>query len=76
MATPLATLARNLVEATPTVMGRPTWSRTSRRSRRAMSTVPAVAQPLDVEEGLSIDSASTSGVVCSNTSNTAALASV
>ena len=36
MATPLATLARNFVLATPTVTGRPTLSRTSRRNRTAM----------------------------------------
>ena len=35
LATALATLARNFVRATPTVMGRPTRSRTSRRSRTA-----------------------------------------
>ena len=33
LATPLATLARNFVRATPTVIGSPTRSRTSRRSR-------------------------------------------
>jgi len=37
LATPLATLARNLVLATPTEIGRPTPSRTSRRSRAAIS---------------------------------------
>ena len=37
LATPLATLARNFVRATPTVIGSPTRSRTSRRSRTAIS---------------------------------------
>ena len=37
LATPLATLARNFVRATPTVIGSPTRSRTSRRSRAAIS---------------------------------------
>ena len=54
LATPLATLARNLVRATPTVIGRPTCSSTSRRSRTAISVgVPdAAPQPADVEERL------------------------
>ena len=54
MATPLATLARNLVRATPTVIGRPTRSSTSRRSRTAISVgVPTNAvQPADIEERL------------------------
>ena len=53
-ATPLATLARNFVRATPTVIGRPTRSRTSRRSRAAISTgVPEIrAHPAHVEERL------------------------
>ena len=42
-ATPLATFARNFVRATPTVIGSPTCSRTSRRRRRAISRgVPAI----------------------------------
>ena len=54
LATPLATLARNLVRATPTVIGRPTRSRTSRRSRAAISVGRAgdPPQPADVEERL------------------------
>ena len=54
LATPLATLARNFVRATPTVIGRPTRSSTSRRSRTAISTgVPDdPPQPADVEERL------------------------
>ena len=38
LATPLATLARNFVRATPTVIGSPTRVATSRRSRAAIST--------------------------------------
>ena len=54
LATPLATLARNLVLATPTVIGSPTRSSTRRRSRAAISTgVPAIrSHPADVEERL------------------------
>ncbi len=53
-ATPLATFARNFVRATPTVTGRPTRSRTSRRSRTAISVGRArdQPQPADVEERL------------------------
>ena len=53
-ATPLATLARNFVRATPTVIGSPTRSCTSRRSRAAISAgVPGdPLEPADVEEGL------------------------
>ena len=70
MATPLATLARNFVLATPTVIGRPTRSRTSRRSRTAISAgVPAIrSSPRTSRNASSIDSPSTSGVVSSNTS--------
>ena len=77
MATPLATLARNLVRATPTVMGRPTCSRTSRRNRAAISVgVPAIRLiPRTSRNASSIDSPSTTGVESSNTSNTALLAS-
>ena len=77
MATPLATLARNFVLATPTVIGRPTRSSTSRRSRTAISVgVPEIRRsPRTSRNASSIDSPSTSGVVSSNTSNTALLAS-
>ena len=53
-ATALATLARNFVRATPTVIGRPTRSRTSRRSLAAISTgLPASRfHPAGVEERL------------------------
>ena len=77
LATPLATLARNLVLATPTVIGRPTRSRTSARSRAAISEGVPETRPIPrtSRNASSIDSPSTSGVVCSNTSNTALLAS-
>ena len=77
LATPLATLARNFVRATPTVIGRPTLASTSRRSRAAISAgVPAIRRsPPTSRNASSIDSPSTSGVVSSNTSNTALLAS-
>ena len=50
----LAILARNFVRATPTVIGSPTCSRTSRRSRWAISHRGAgdVLEPADVEERL------------------------
>ena len=77
LATPLATLARNFVRATPTVIGRPTRSRTSRRSRAAISFgVPAIRpSPPTSRNASSIESPSTSGVVSSKISNTALLAS-
>ena len=77
LATPLATLARNFVLATPTVIGSPTRSRTSRRSRTAISIgVPEHRSiPWTSRNASSIDNASTSGVVSSNTRNTALLAS-
>ncbi len=63
--------------ATPTVIGRPTRSRTSRRSRAAISVgEPEIrSSPRTSRNASSIESPSTSGVVCSNTSNTALLAS-
>jgi len=78
LATPLATFARNLVRATPTVIGNPTCARTSRRSRAAISTgVPLIrCSPPTSRNASSMDSPSTSGVVCLNTSNTARLAAV
>jgi len=77
LAIPLATLARNFVLATPTVIGRPTWSATSLRNLAAISEgVPAIrSSPRTSRNASSIDSPSTSGDVCSNTSNTALLAS-
>ncbi len=77
MATAPATLARCLVVATPTVIGRPTRSRTSRRNRTAMSVgVPAIRSiPRTSRNASSIDSPSTNGAVRSNTSKTALLAS-
>ena len=70
LATPLATLARNFVRATPTVIGRPTRSRTvapqPRRDlgRRARD---AARSPRTSRNASSIESPSTSGVVSSNT---------
>ncbi len=77
LATALATFARNLVRATPTVIGRPTCSRTWRRSRTAISgAAPAIRRrPRTSRNASSIDRPSTSGVVWSNSSNTALLAS-
>ena len=76
-ATPLATLARNFVRATPTVTARPTRSRTSRRRRTAISTgVPAIRSiPRTSRNASSIESPSTSGDVSSKTRNIALLAS-
>ena len=78
MAWALATLARNFVRATPTVIGSPMRSRTSRRSRRAIcSGVPAIRSiPRASRNASSIESASTCGVVSSKISNTARLAAV
>ena len=61
LATPLATLARNLVLATPTEIRRPTCSRTSRRSCTAISVgVPAIRhKPLTSRNASSIDRPST-----------------
>ena len=78
-ATPLATLARNFVRATPTVIGRPTRSRTSRRSRTAISAgVPGDPLHARARRGTPRRSTcpSTSGVVSSKTRNIALLASV
>ena len=76
-ATPLATLARNFVRATPTVMGSPTCRARRRRSRTAISGGrPAIrSMPRTSRNASSIDSPSTSGVVSSKISNTARLAS-
>ena len=71
-----AVLARNLVLATPTVTGRPTFSRTSRRNCAAISVgVPEISRsPPTSRNASSIDSPSTKGVVSLNTSNNALLA--
>jgi len=76
-ATPLATLARNFVRATPTVTVSPTSSRAEARSRAAMcSAVPTTLRmPPTSRKASSTDSPSTSGVVRANSSNTAWLAS-
>ena len=68
-ATPLATLARNFVRATPTVIGSPTRSSTFRFNREAISLgVPAIRSiPRTSRNASSIDSPSTSGVVSSKT---------
>ena len=78
MATPLATLARNLVRATPTVMASPTRSCTWARRRTAISVgVPETRRsPPTSRKASSIDMPSTNGVVSSNTSKTALLASL
>ena len=64
--------------ATPTVTGSPTRSRTSRRSRPAISIgEPEIrSSPRTSRNASSIERPSTSGVVASNTSNTALLASL
>ena len=74
----LATLARNFVRAMPTVMGRPTRSRTSLRSRAAICTgVPETRRsPPTSRNASSTEIGSTSGVVSRKTSNTASLARV
>ena len=68
-ATPLATLARNFVRATPTVTGMPTRSRTSRRRRWAISMgVPAIRRiPRTSRNASSMERPSTSGVASSKT---------
>ena len=65
------------MRATPTVIGRPTSSRTRRRSRAAISGgVPAKrSMPRTSRKASSIDSASTTGAVSSKISKTALLAS-
>src|ERR687898_432631 len=76
-ATALATLARNFVRATPTVIGSPTRSRTSRRSRSAIFTGAPKARsiPLTSRNASSIDRPSTRGDVSPKSSNPAQLAS-
>jgi hypothetical protein len=66
-----------LVDATPTVIGRPTSSRTSRRSFTAIASgVPEIRRiPRTSRNASSIEMPSTSGVVLRNTPKTALLAS-
>ena len=73
----LATFARLLVVATPTVIGRPASSRMSRRSRKAISVgVPTLrAIPRTSRNASSIDIPSTTGEVRSKIAKTARLAS-
>ena len=76
-ATALATFARNFVRAIPTVIGSPTCSSTRCRSLTAMSVggPASLWSPRTSRNASSIESPSTSGVVSSNTSKTALLAS-
>ncbi len=76
MPAPLATLARNLVRATPTVIGSPARARTSARSRRAIcSAVPLIRRnPSTSRNASSMEIGSTIGVVSRNTAKTALLA--
>ena len=78
LATPLATLARNFVRATPTVIGIPTCASTSRRSRSAIPRgVPQTrCMPRTSRNASSIDMPSTTGVVASKTRYIALLASL
>ena len=78
LATPLATLARNLVGVTPTVMGSPTRSRTAARRPAAMvAGDPATRpRPPTSRNASSIEIPSTTGEVSWNTSNTPRLASL
>ena len=66
------------MRATPTVMAKPTRSRTARRSSVAMATGGPETRPRPPtsRKASSMDSPSTSGVVSSKTANTALLASV
>jgi hypothetical protein len=75
--TALATLARNLVRATPTEMASPTSARTRARSRTAISSgVPAIRRsPPTSRKASSIEIPSTSGVVSRKIAKTALLAS-
>ena len=77
MASWLATLARNLVRAMPTVIGRPTRSRTCRAQLRG-DLAPACPDtrrsPETSRNASSTLSGSTMGVVSWKTSNTASLA--
>ena len=74
--TALATLARNLVRATPTEIASPTSARTRSRNRTAIcSGVPAMRRrPPTSRNASSIESPSTSGVVSRKIANTSRLA--
>ena len=74
----LATFARNLVRATPMLIGNPTSSATRRRSPVAISVgVPAIRhRPATSMKASSIDIGSTIGEVSRKMSNTCRLASV
>ena len=76
--TALATFARNLVRATPTLIGSPTSVATRARSRVAISTgVPAIRQsPPTSMNASSIDIGSTTGEMSRKMSKTARLAAV
>ena len=76
LAMALATLARYLVRATPTEMGRPARSRTSRRSWAAMvDGRPRMRRsPPTSRKASSMDTPSTSGVVSAKTAKTSLLA--
>jgi hypothetical protein len=76
LATALATFASDFVRATPTVSGSPTRSRTSRRSRSAISLGLPVkrSRPRTSRNASSIDSFSTVGAASWKRSNTARLA--
>ncbi len=77
-ATALATLARNLVRAMPTVMGRPTSLATRARNVRPISTgAPRMRRsPATSRNASSTEMPSTSGVVSWKIANTRRLASV
>ncbi len=72
LATPLATLAKNLVRAIPTVIGSPTSSTTVQRRRAAISTgLPAMRpRPETSRNASSMEIPSTIGVVRSKIANT------
>ena len=76
MAVPEATLARNLVVASPIVIARPTSSSTRARSAIAICTgVPEMrSRPATSRNASSIDSPSTVGAVSRKIANTARLA--
>ena len=73
---PAATFARNLVRATPTVIGSPTSARTRPRSRAAMSfgDPTSRASPPTSRKASSIEIPSTSGVVSRKIAKTSLLA--
>ncbi|CPW32632.1 Uncharacterised protein [Mycobacteroides abscessus] len=74
----LATLAKNLVRAMPTVIGSPARRRTSTRNAAAISLgAPEIrSRPDTSRNASSMDSGSTRGVVSRKTSNTNLLAAL